>query len=306
MAFDGRILNGIGVLVAVVETKSFGRAATALGLTQSGVSRAIARLEERVGVRLFQRSARAVKLTEEGQRFYEAVAPLMEGIEEAASDAAGAGSKAKGLLRVSVDAIVARLLVGPHIGAFLAEHQALYVDLVVRDRLDDLISDGFDCAVRFGQPEPSSLVARKISETRVVTCASRAYLAKRGRPKHPREIEHHECILFRGPRTGRPYEWIFENKNETLEVKARGRLIVNDSATAFAACIAGHGIAQPLEIDLRALGEHGLVALFPAWSDERFPLYVYFPTRRHGPAKVRAFVDFVAAACGDVRKEVNG
>src|SRR5271155_1805125 len=127
MAFDGRILNGIGVLAAVVETKSFGRAATALGLTQSGVSRAIARLEERVGVRLFQRSARAVKLTEEGRRFYEAVAPLMEGIEEAASDAAGAGSKAKGLLRVSVDAVVARLLVGPHIGAFLAEHPALYV-----------------------------------------------------------------------------------------------------------------------------------------------------------------------------------
>src|SRR6185312_2040455 len=128
MAFDGRILNGIGVLAAVVETKSFHRAAGTLGMTPSGVSRAIARLEERVGVRLLQRTARAVTLTDEGRRFYESVAPLMQGIEDAASEAAGARAQAKGVLRVSVDSLVAHVLVGPNVGAFLRRHPALGLD----------------------------------------------------------------------------------------------------------------------------------------------------------------------------------
>jgi DNA-binding transcriptional LysR family regulator len=122
MAFDRRVLNGIGVLTAVIETGTFVRAAAALGLTQSGVSRAIARLEERVGVRLLNRSARAVRLTDEGRRFYDAVAPLMAGIEDAASDAAGASRKPRGLLRVAIDSLVARAVIGPRIAAFLGEY----------------------------------------------------------------------------------------------------------------------------------------------------------------------------------------
>jgi DNA-binding transcriptional LysR family regulator len=295
MAFDGRMLDGIGVFAAVVEAKTFGRAATALGLTQSGVSRAIARLEERVGVRLLHRSARAVTLTDEGRRFYDAVAPLMAGIEDAATDAAGATGKPKGLLRLAVDALVARTLLGPRIAPFLAANPALVVDLVVRDSLGDLIADGFDVAIRFGEPEPSSLISRKILDTRVVTCASPSYLARHGRPAHPRELGGHECILFRDPRTGRPYEWLFQRGKKTVSVDVRGRLIVNDSATALAACAAGHGIAQPLELELTALGDHGLVDLFPDWSDERFPLHVYFPTRRLAPARVRALVAFIVA-----------
>jgi DNA-binding transcriptional LysR family regulator len=296
MAFDRRVLNGIGVLTAVIETGTFVRAAAALGLTQSGVSRAIARLEERVGVRLLNRSARAVRLTDEGRRFYDAVAPLMAGIEDAASDAAGASRKPRGLLRVAIDSLVARAVIGPRIAAFLGEYPELVVDLVVRDQLGDLIADGFDVAVRFGEPEPSTLVARKVLDTRVVTCAAPAYLERRGRPSHPREIEQHPCILFRDPRTGRPYEWIFQRGKRQLTVKARGRLIVNDSATALAACAAGHGIAQKLELELRGVRELGLVDLFPDWAEERFPLYVYYPSRRLAPAKVRAFVDFVVAA----------
>ena len=295
MTFDGRVLGGLGVLAAVVETGSFVRAGASLGLTQSGVSRAIARLEERVGVRLLQRSARSVALTGDGRRFYEAVAPLMAGIEEAAGEAALATKKPKGVLRVSIDAVVARAVLGPRIPEFLAEYPDVVVDLVVRDRLGDLIADGFDLAVRFGDPEPSSLIARKLLDTRVVTCAAPAYLERRGRPSHPREVSRHECILFRDPRTNQPYEWIFQRRRTTVRVEARGRLIVNDSATAFAACAAGHGIAQPLELELRAFRGLGLVELFPDWADERFPLYVYYPSRRLAPAKVRAFVDFVAA-----------
>jgi DNA-binding transcriptional LysR family regulator len=209
MAFDGRILNGIGVLGAVVETRSFARASKAMGLTPSGVSRAIARLEERLGVRLLQRTARSVALTEEGRRFYESVRPLMQGIEDAAEEAACSTALAKGILRVAVDSLVARVVLGPRIGAFLRAQPTLDLDLVVRDHLGDLVGDGFDCAVRFGDPEPSTLVVKKLTDTRVVTCASRGYLEDRGRPEHPRDLAGHDAIQFRDPATGRPFEWIF-------------------------------------------------------------------------------------------------
>jgi DNA-binding transcriptional LysR family regulator len=290
------VLSGIGVLVAVVEAGSFVRAASALGLTPSGVSRAIARLEERVSVRLFQRSARAVVLTDEGRRFYEKVLPLIEGIEDAASEATDASATPRGQLRVAVDPLVARAVLGPRVAAFLAAYPDLSLELVVRDHLGDLIADGFDAAVRFGEPEPSTLISRKLLETRVLTCASPAYLARRGHPSHPRELEAHECILFQNPLTGRPYEWELRRGKKTHSVKVTGRLTVNDSATQLAACLAGHGIAQPLELELATLPGHGLTTLFPAWSEERFPLYVYYPSRSLPPAKVRALVDFVVAA----------
>jgi len=296
MGFDARVFSGIGVLVAVVEARSFARAATALGLTQSGVSRAVARLEERVGVRLLQRSSRAVTLTDEGRRFYERVAPLIAGIEDAAGEVCDTSRKPKGHLRICVDALVARVLVGPRAAALLAAYPDLSLDVVVRAQLGDLVADGFDVAIRSGEPEPSSLIARKILETRVLTCASPAYLERRGRPRRPRDVAHHECILFRNPSTGRPYEWVFQRGAEIVSVEVSGRLVVNDSSTAFEACAAGHGIIQPLEIELRRRSDLDLVQILPDWAEERFPLYVYYPSRSLLPAKVRALIDFVVAA----------
>jgi DNA-binding transcriptional LysR family regulator len=302
VAFDGRILNGIGVFAAVVDTKSFIRASKALGLTPSGVSRAIARLEERLGVRLFQRTARAVTLTDEGRRFHEAVAPLMQGIEDAAGEAAGATAEPKGLLRVSVDSLVARVVVGPLLGELLRLYPALEVELVVSHPLGDLVADGFDCAVRFGEPPPSSLIVKKLADTRVVTCASHGYLKAHGRPKHPRELERHHAIQFRDPATGRPFEWIFVKNGRSLSVTPKTRLIVNDTAAALVACTAGVGIVQKLEMELRTVPHLELVDLFPEWGEERFPLYLHLPSRRHPPAKVKVFVDFVTAACAPARK----
>jgi DNA-binding transcriptional LysR family regulator len=181
MAFDSRLLSGIQVLVAAVEAGSFVRAATALGITQSGVSRAIARLERRVGVRLFDRTARAIALTDEGRSFYQRMKPLLEGVEDAATEAAGSAAAVRGRLRVNVDPFFARLILAPRIGKFLTAYPELSVEIVGRDRLGDLVSDGFDAAVRFGEPEPSALVARRLLETRVLTCAAPSYLAKHGR-----------------------------------------------------------------------------------------------------------------------------
>jgi DNA-binding transcriptional LysR family regulator len=278
---------------------SFVRAAESLGITQSGVSRAVARLEQRIGIRLFDRTARAIALTDEGRGFYQQVKPLLTGIEDAATDAAGSAAAVRGRLRVNVDPFFARFVLAPRVGKFLEAHPELSLEIIGRDRLGDLVSDGFDAAVRFGEPEPSTLVARRLLDIRVLTCAAPAYLARRGRPAHPRELAdaRHECIHFLDPATGRPFQWEFHRGRQKLPVAVSGRLIVNNVGTMLSACVAGHGIAQVLSLGTEDLLDSGkLVELFPDWPGERFPLYIYYLSRHVPPAKLRAFVDFVVDA----------
>jgi DNA-binding transcriptional LysR family regulator len=297
MAFDGRLLGGISVLAAVVEAGNFVRAADALGLTQSGISRAVARLEARVGVRLLDRTPRAVSLTDEGRRFHTQVAPLLAGLEEAASEVAEASHAVRGKLKVNVDPWFVRLVLAPRLSGFLAAHPQLLLELVARDTLGDLVSEGFDVAVRFGEPEPSGLIARKLLETRILTCAAPAYLARHGRPRHPRDLERHECLLFRDPVTSRPFAWEFHRAGRVARVKVTGRLVLNDLATKLTACAAGHGIAQTFEFGIdRMLASGELVQILTDWAEERFPLFAYHPSRHLPPAKVRAFLDFVVAS----------
>lgn len=296
MAFDARLLSGIGTLVTVAETGSFARAADATGLTPSGVSRAVARLEARLGIRLFDRNARATTLTEAGQRLLADVSPLLTGIAEAADSARGESSTVAGRLRLNCDPWFASILLAPRLNAFMQTYPQLTLDLVVRDRLGDLISEGFDAAVRFGEPEASGLITRKLLETRILTCASPFYIERHGKPKHPSELagEGHACLLFRDPATGRPFDWEFHRAGEVLPVNVRGRLILNDAATAIAACVAGLGIAQPMALGTDAMLRDGrLVELFPDWNGEVFPLHIYHPSRHLPPAKVRAFLRFV-------------
>jgi DNA-binding transcriptional LysR family regulator len=294
MTFDDRLLSGIGVLAAVVETRNFARAGEAVGLTPSGVSRAIARLETRLGVRLFDRSPRAVILTDEGRRFHAMVAPLLTGLEDAATDIAGSATSPRGRLRTNIDPWFARLVLAPRLPEFFASYPGISLEMVVRDTLGDLIAEGFDVAVRFGEPERSALIARKLLETRILACAAPSYLARHGEPLRPRDLEQHECILFRDPVTGRPYPWEFHRRGKVVPVNVTGRLVLNDLATKLAACVAGQGVAQTIALGLDPLFERGeLVQVLPDWAEERFPLYVYYPSRHLPPAKVRAFIDFV-------------
>ena len=293
MALDEQIFGGIRVLVAVAEAGSFARAADALGMTQSGVSRAVARLERRIGVRLFQRTARAIALTDEGRRLRDEVVPLLEGMEAATLAAAGDASTVRGCLRVNVDAAVGNYVIAPRIAEFLMRHPELSVELVVRDRLGDFVGEGFDVAVRFGELQDSSLSCRRLFETRVLTCAAPSYIARRGMPSHPRELLEHDCIGFRNPVTGRPFAWELVRGSERAPVAVRERLVVNDPQSGMAACLAGLGIGQPLECYMADLLTSGrLVQCLPDWSDERFPCYLYHRSGRLMPAKVRAFIEF--------------
>jgi len=299
MALDGRLLSNVSVLAAVVEAGTFARAAEALGLTPSGVSRAIARLEARVGVRLLDRTTRSLNLTDEGRLLYANVNPLVLGIEDAVTRAAGSSGSVRGRLRVNTDAFTSRLLLSPHIHRFLDLYPELSLELIARDQLGDLVAEGFDIAVRFGEPPSSSLVARKLLDTRIVTVATPDYLDRHGRPAKPADLAHHVCIQVRSPITGQPFPWEFQRGRKLIKVPTSGRLLLTDVGTILGTCLSGAGVAQIKALGIQELLDDGqLIDLFPDWPDERFPLYALYPSRHLPAAKVRAFIDFVMAAIG--------
>ena len=202
MPFDGRILSGVSVLAAVVEGGSFVKAAELIGITNSGVSRAISRLETRLGVRLLDRTTRSVTLTDEGRRFYEEVKPHLNAIEDAAIVASGAASAVRGRLKVDIDPFFLPLVLAGRLGAFCERYPELAIEFVTSEHVGDLVSDGIDLAIRFGQPRLSTLVSRKLIEAPILTLASPRYLERYGKPAHPSDLAHHRCLQFLDPHTG--------------------------------------------------------------------------------------------------------
>jgi DNA-binding transcriptional LysR family regulator len=291
--FDGRILSGVSVLAAVVEGGSFVKAADLIGITDSGVSRAIGRLETRLNVRLLDRTTRSVTLTDEGRRFYEEVKPHLSAIEDAAAVASGAASAVRGRLRIDIDPFFLPLVLAGRLGPFCERYPELSIEFVTSEHIGDLVSEGIDLAIRFGQPRLSSLIARKLIEAPILTVASPRYLERHGRPAHPSELHRHRCLQFLDPYSGRPFEWEFVRGQESVEVPTSGPLTFADPKSMLQECVAGTGIAQVIGWGIGSLLTSGeLVDLFPDWHGERFPLFAFHPSRKHPPAKVRAFVDF--------------
>jgi len=299
LSFDARVLTGIGVLTAVVEAGSFVSAAEVLDMTPSGVSRAIGRLEARLGVRLFDRNPRSVVLTDEGRRFHAQVLPLLTSLEEASTEVASASTAVRGRLRINVDPWFSRLVLAPGLQRFLGRYPLLSLEISVSNHREEMMT-GVDVAVRFGPTEPSSLIARKLFETRILTCAAPAYLKRHGEPRTPQDLIEHEVLLFRDPQTGRPFPWEFHRKGKVLDITVRGRLSTDDPSTAIAACVSGYGVFQSLELGLGPWLRNGkLVQILSEWSDERWPLYAYYASRHLPPAKIRAFLDFVQEVVQD-------
>ena len=298
MSFDGRLLSGMSVLATVVESGSFTRAGEVLGLSASGVSRSVARLEERLGVRLLDRTTRTLRLTSDGARLYERAAPHLEGIEEAANLVSGAATTVRGGLRVNLNPIFARRVLAPQLPLLAQRHPGLDLTIVQHSDAGDLVSDGIDVAIRFGGQPTSTMSSRLLLETRVLTMASPSYLARHGRPKIPQQLAKHECIQYIDPQRGKPYPWVFHRGREVLPVETKGRLTMTDVDTMVQACVAGVGVAQLLALGVEHLVQSGaLIELFPDWPGETFPLYAIRPSRRLAPAAVEAVLEFCREIC---------
>jgi DNA-binding transcriptional LysR family regulator len=215
---------------------------------------------------------------------------------DATTEAGGSSSSVRGRLRVNVDAGIGQFVLTPRLEPFLERYPDLSVEIDVRDRMGDLVRDGFDVSVRFGLPKPSALKSRLLMRTRVITCASPAYIARHGMPQHPSDIEQHLCVLMRDPSTGSHFGWEFVRGKKVVSVNVSGQLMVNEVGPLLAACLAGQGIAQVLELYTREfLADGRLVQVLPEWAEETYPLYAYHHSAQLMSAKVRAFLEFVVA-----------
>lgn len=298
MPFDGRLLSGMSVLAAVVEAGSFSRAGEVLGLSASGVSRSISRLEQRLGVRLLDRTTRTLHLTSEGANLYERAAPHLEGIEEAANYVSGAAVTVRGTLRVSLNPLFSRYVLAQKLPLLRERYPHLDLTILQQPDVGDLVAEGIDIAVRFGPQPPSTMTSRLLLKTRVLTVASPAYLARFGRPAQPQALSEHNCLQYIDPRSNKPFTWEFHRGQQTLTVETHGSMTTTDPDLMVQACVGGMGIAQVLALSVAHLLASGeLVELFPDWPDETYPLYITRPSRRLAPAAVEAFLGFCVEIC---------
>jgi DNA-binding transcriptional LysR family regulator len=302
MRVDARLLSGLGVLAAVIEEKNFTRAAETLGLSASGVSRSIARLETRLGVRLIDRTTRSVRLTSEGTRLYEFALPHLTGLEDAANATSDASASVRGPLRVSLNTMFSRHVLGPNLGRFTKQYPAISLTIMNLPEAGDLIAAGVDVAIRFGEQPPSTMSSKLLLEARVITVASPTYLKRFGRPTDPRELSKHSCIYLMDAQKKKPFEWEFHREGEKLQVACGEGVTVYDCDTMVSACVGGAGVAQMLALGNEDwLADGTLVDLFPDWPGESLPLYAIRPSRRLAPAKVEAFLQF----CMDISSEIT-
>jgi DNA-binding transcriptional LysR family regulator len=284
-------LQSMEVFVAVAEAGGFAKAAARLHLSPPAVTRAVAALEERLGVRLLNRTTRSVVPTEAGLRFLESARALLQGVDAAEKEAAGETATPSGALTVGASVTLGRLAVAPVAAEFLAAHPRVSVSLVLADRVMSLVEEGIDVAVRIGELPDSSLVGRVVGRVRRLLVASPAYLARRGAPREPSELRLHEVIAFTGLMPNR--EWRHVQDGRSAAVRLAPRLEVNDASAALAAAEAGHGITIALSyMAAEAIRAGRLVPVLAAFSPPAVPVRLVYPQARLIAPKLRAFLEF--------------
>ena len=277
--------------VRVVETGSFSAAARQLHLGQPAVSKMIAQLEERLGVQLLLRSTQGLTPTEAGQNYYERAKRAVQEADEAEIAARGANASLSGELRIGAAVTFARLHVVPQLAAFLAEHPALEVQVILDDRNIDLIESGIDVALRMGSLEDSALIARKIGQCPRRVFATPAYFEKYGEPATPAELTAHQAVVYdvRGGGTA----WVFQKGNTETSVSVTGRVRVTAAEGVRAAVLSGLGLAVASEWMFPELESGAVTAVLKDWMLPPMELWAVFPTGRRASAKARAFVTFI-------------
>jgi len=291
-------LAALTAVVRVAECGSFSAAAARLNQSKSVVSRQVSALEASLGVRLFQRTTRALTLTEAGRRYVERVAPLLAELEQADQCLSALQAAPRGLVRLSAPMSFGIRHLAPALPEFLARYPELEIDLAMNDRFVDLVEEGFDLALRIGRLAPSSLVARRLAPLRRVVCASPAYLAAHGTPRTPDELSRHQCL---GYTTLNPAgDWRFVTpEGRPWPVSAGGRLRANNGDTLRQAALAGLGlINQPSFIVGADLQAGSLVSLLTEFITQDGGIYAVWPGGRHLAPKVRVLIEFLAERFG--------
>ena len=293
MALD-RLL-AMNVFVKVVEQGSFVKAAARLNVSTSAVSRHVAELEAHLTTRLLNRTTRRISLTESGQAYFERALHLLADLEEAEAVVSSSTVTPRGTIRLTCSTSFGVPHLAPAIGAFQARYPEVRFDISASNHFVDLVEDGLDLAIRIGDLGNPNLIARKIGTMRLVACASADYLKRSGTPKHPNDLVTHNCFTYEYAPVKNQWRFQDRKKNE-IKVRIDGSVHANNGEMLAAIAVAGAGIALEPDFIVKPLLESGaLIEILPNFRPAPYNIYAVYPSRRHLSAKVRTFVDFLAA-----------
>ncbi|MFT7772482.1 LysR substrate-binding domain-containing protein [Roseateles sp.] len=282
---------------AVVDAGSFVKAADTLEVSKAAVSRYVAELEARLGVRLLHRTTRKLSLTPEGEVFNVRCRELLSGLDEAEAEVSSHSGEASGLLRINAPFSFGLLHLAPLWPEFMARHPSVTLDVTLADRVVDLVEEGFDMAVRIGRLPTSSLVSRPLASTRLVLCASPEYLRRRGAPSHPSELASHDVLTYSLFSMGD--QWEFIGPEGAASVKVTPRLRTNNGDTCRVAALCHQGIVlQPTFLVGPDLMAGTLMEVMPGWRSVELGVYAVYPTRKFLSPKVRVMIEFLVSAFG--------
>lgn len=283
-------LNEMAIFVHVVEAGSFTGAAKNLGLPKSTVSRKITQLEERLGIRLIQRTTRSLRLTDTGNAYYNHCARILSEIEEANIAVTQMQSTPTGTLRITAPVLFGSTVLSSLVADYMEQHPQVSIDMVLSDQKLDLVQEGIDIAFRIGQLEDSSLIGRHLGDVHAMLCASPEYLKRHGTPNHPQDLSEHTLLS-----TPEWTSWSLVGPDEKeTSIQVKPRLQVNDFASLYTLALSGVGIAPlPMLIAASGIRSTNLVPVLCDWPFENSPIHALYPSNRHLSAKVRSFVDFV-------------
>lgn len=295
--FDDVLLGSIELFCFAAELGSFTAAAAAASVTPAAVSRSVQRLEERLGVRLFVRTTRQIRLTDGGRLYFEQCRQALAQLTDAERQVTGSQAKPAGHLRISAPTPYANYRLPPLLAAFRQQYPEVTIDLHASNRNIDFADDGYDLAIRGRAPADSNLIARKLEDAELVLVAAPGYLARAGQPRDGAELAGHDCIQFELPSTGRRIPWLLRRDGKVEELITTGGYCCLDDVLAIVSLArAGAGIAQTYRFIVeRDLQRGELVELLPQHGGTSRPFYLLYPHARHLSLRVRAFVDFVMA-----------
>jgi len=288
--------NELACFAAIARLRSFRKAADERNVTASSLSHTMRSLEERLGVRLLNRTTRSVVLTDAGSQLLSRIEPMLAGISEALDQAHSFGSSLKGTLRLNVPRPAGRVLLAPIMDGFLRDHPETVIELITDDGIIDIVQTGFDAGVRFGESVALDMVAVPIGPAqRLVLVASPAYVSKTGPIRHPEDLKQRACIGRRFP-SGLHYAWEFEKDGEKIAVRVVGPLVLDDDDMMVKAAAGGIGYAYVHESTAKSLLDSGqLVRSLDDWCPFIPSFHLYYPSRRHVSTVLRAFIDWCNA-----------
>ncbi|WP_130272732.1 LysR family transcriptional regulator [Phyllobacterium myrsinacearum] len=293
----GHDYNQLRAFIAVAEFLSFSRAADSLGISPSALSQMVRNFEERVETRLLHRTTRNVSLTEAGENLLQRVRPAAFELGHAVAQARRTGENPAGTVKVHSFRSAARKHIEPILAGFTERYPEVLLDITVDDEVTDIVAGGFDVGLRIGEVIERDMIAVRLgSELRQVVVATPDYLARHGRPEHPRDLVGHRCIRWRWPGRTTPYAWEFFENSAWFSVSVEGPLIFSDKEMALGATLKGIGIGFPIEDTVEEhIAEGRLISLLDPWCVAFPGLFLCYPKQRHMAPALRAFIDTVRA-----------